>query len=129
MPTYEIVGSHFGPQNFGSPSKALIDGIELNQPLYLRAQPENQFDPNAIQVILKTKDIPESSYETLNSELSGFGKEISDILSQDSWHIGYIRKEIAKILRESNIVPIDAEIQGEFTINFSGKPMISLSEI
>jgi len=127
MPNYEIVGSHFGPTNFGSPSKALIAGISPGQILYLRAHPENQFDPNAIQVLLKSQDIPESNYETLNSELMGFGKDISDILYQPEWHLGYIRKEIAKVLRASGIVDSSSEYEAEFLLNFSGKPMVAFN--
>jgi hypothetical protein len=121
MPSYEIVGMHFRP-----PAKGLIKGIETDQTLYLRAEPANPFDPNAIQVILKTKDIPESSYENITNEVSGFGKDISDILSQPDWHLGYIRKEVAAILRQNQIVIPNQEVEAKFSLNFSGKPLVSI---
>lgn len=126
MPNYEIVGSYFHP-----PAKAILSGIPQGTILRLRAEPTNEYDPNAIQVLIRPAEnlIPEEDYSALEQELSGFGKDLNDFFSQSEWHLGYIRKEIAKVLRESNIVPLNTEIEVEFLINFSGKPMISLNEI
>ncbi len=121
MPSYEIVGAHFRP-----PAKALLSGIETGQTLYLRAEPTNPHDENAIQVILRSKDIPESSYDILEAELAGFGKDLSDINSQPDWHLGYIRREVAKVLRETQIVTTENDIPGEFSLNFAGKPLVSI---
>ncbi len=121
MTTYKIVGAHYRP-----PAKALIAGISQGTILTLRAEPTNPFDENAIQVLLKRENINESDHENLNSELSGFGKDIDDILSQPEWHLGYIPREIAKVLRESQIINLNTEYPCEFIINFSGIPMISL---
>lgn len=124
MPSYPIVGAHYRP-----PAKGILAGISPGTQLFLRAEPDNQFDQFAIQVLLKGEDILLDDYENLNSELSGYGKEIEDIISLPEIHLGYIPKETAKVLRESNIIPLDTEIKGEFLINFSGKPMISIDEI
>lgn len=121
MPSYEIVGAHFRP-----PAKALLQGIETGQTLWLHAEPENPYDPNAIQVLLKSQEISESSYPQLEAELQNFGKEISDILSQPDWHLGYIRKEVAAELRRNQIVTTEEDIKAEFNLNFSGKPMVSI---
>jgi hypothetical protein len=121
MPSYEIVGMHFRP-----PAKGLVKGIETGQTLYLHAEPTNLHDINAIQVILKSADIPESSYANIENEVSGFGKDISDILSQPDWHLGYIRKEVAAILRQNQIVVPDQEVKAEFSLNFSGKPLVTI---
>jgi len=124
MPNYEIVGSHFRP-----PAKGILAGISPGTLLHLRAEPSNQFDINAIQVLLKPENILKEDTENLNSELSGFGKDMSDLLIQESWHLGYIRKEIAKVLRESGIILTNEEYKAEFVINLAGKPMVSFNEI
>ena len=124
MPNYEIVGAHFRP-----PAKAILAGITQGTKLFLRAEPTNPFDPNAIQVLLNPKNLNPDDEQNLNSELSGFGKDYSDLFTQSDWHLGYIRKEIAKVLRESGIIQPNQEYEVEFLINFSGKPMISLEEM
>ena len=121
MPLYDIVGMRFRP-----PATGLVNGISTGQTLYLRAEPTNPYDENAVQVILKSEEIDKESYENLNQELSGFGKDISDILATSEWHLGYIRKEVAKVLRDTQIVTPDQDIRGEFNLNFSGKPMVSI---
>jgi len=121
MPAYDIVGMRFRP-----PATGLVNGISTGQTLYLRAEPQNPYDSNAIQVILKSEEINPESYKNLNSELAGFGKDIDDILSIPEWHLGYIRKEVAKVLRDNQIVNEGTDIQGEFNLNFTGKPMISI---
>ncbi len=123
MSSFPIVGSHYRP-----PAKALIAGISNGTKLFLRAEPQNAFDPNAIQILLHPSDIEESSYQTLNDELSGYGQDMDDINQQSEWHLGYIPKEIAKILRETNIVPLDVEIEGNYLIDFRGKPLVEISE-
>ena len=60
---------------------------------------------------------------------SGFGKDINDIQAADEWHLGYIRKEIAKVLRETGIIIPNQKYEAKFLINFSGKPMVSFDEI
>ena len=121
MTTYEIVGSFYRP-----PAKALIAGISPGTKLMLKAEPNNQFDPNAIQVLLFTKDILHSDHEALNKELETSGKDIQDIMGADEWHLGFIRKELAKPLRESNIIKINKEYEGTFSIDFRGKPMVEI---
>lgn len=121
MTTYEIVGAHYRP-----PAKALISGLSSGTKLCIHAEPENQFDINAIQVFLKSENILINDIDNLNVELSTSGKNINDIQDQERWHLGYIRKELAKDLRESNKVEIDKEYEGEFVIDFRGKPMIEI---
>jgi hypothetical protein len=121
MPNYPIVGAHYRP-----PAKAILSGISPGTKLFLRAEPSNEFDVNAIQVLLKPQEIIDSDHENLDSELSGYGQEISDLWTQPEWHLGYIPKEVAKVLKESGIISNDVEYEAEYVLNFSGKPMISL---
>ena len=121
MPSYEIVGAHFRP-----PAKGLLAGLEQGTKLHLIAEPTNRFDINAIQVILFSKDILETSWPNLEEELNKFGKERNDILAQNSWHLGYIRKEIAKVLRETNAIQTEKYYPGTYLVSFSGKPIIEV---
>lgn len=121
MPTYPIVGAKFRP-----PANGILKSLPQNFPLYLYAEPSNQYDEHAIQVYLKSSDIQTNLYDILNEELQGFGKDINDILEQKNWHLGYVPKETAKILKETQVIQNDIEYQVKFSINFNGQPMVEL---
>jgi hypothetical protein len=80
-----LVGDHFRP-----PAKSILQVLGLSTPLRLEAEPDNAYDSDAIKVFVKSKDIPEKMYETLNSLASGYGFTIEEILAQDEWWLGYI---------------------------------------
>jgi hypothetical protein len=122
MPNYPIVGAHYRP-----PAKAILSAISPGTKLFLRAEPSNEYDINAIQVLIKPDEIQEEDYDNLNSELSGYGQDVGEILTQSEMYLGYIPKEIAKVLKESGIISNDVEYEGEYSLNFSGKPMVSFS--
>ncbi len=122
MPNYPIVGAHYRP-----PAKAILSGISPGTKLFLRAEPSNEFDVNAIQVLINTDEIKHEDHENLNSELSGYGQSIKDLQASDEIHLGYIPRQIAKVLKESGIVSNDVEYSGEYVLNFSGKPMVDFS--
>lgn len=121
MTTYMIVGARFRP-----PAQAILNSITPETSLYLRAEPSNEYDPNAIQVFIKTQDIPEFCHERLVQELEGTGKYLEDIQAQAEWHLGYIPKEIAALLRANLLVETEREYLGEFLFNYDNKPMIRI---
>ncbi len=121
MPNYLIVGAHYRP-----PAKAILSGISPGTKLFLRAEPSNDFDINAIQVLINPNEINSDDVDNLNSELSGYGQNLDEISSQPEIHLGYIPKEIARVLRESGIINPDVEYSAEYVLNFSGKPMVNL---
>ena len=91
MPQYNIVGAHFRP-----PAKVLLSQLPSSTPLYLQREPDNQYDPNAIKVLCRGEDVPQS--EDLENALLGTGYEGHEIASQEYWHLGYIPRDVAEIL-------------------------------
>lgn len=124
MSTYPLVGAFYRP-----PAKALIDVLPIGTPLTLIAEPENQYDPNAVAVWLYSRDIPEgAAHDKLSETLPAFGTDLDTVLSQEAWHLGYIAKEMAKQLRENDVVPIDSPIEGSFSLSSGGAPRVRLTD-
>lgn len=124
MSNFPIVGARFRP-----PALALIQGLPPETNLYLRAEPQNPYDENAIQVFLKSEDLQnltEEETENLNQELASSGKDLEEILSEEEWHLGYVPKDLAQNLRLNSLVEISQEYQGKFSINFRGQPQIEI---
>jgi len=117
--TLPIVGAFYRP-----PAKALLDALPIGTPLYLLAEPDNQYDPNAVAVYLRSSDIPPQSQDKLMETLPPFGFDLETILLQDSWHLGYIPKEMAKVLRETGQILDEAPIDVSFSTSASGAPRI-----
>lgn len=116
--TYSIVGAYYRP-----PAEALLKVLAIGAPLVLQAEPTNAFDPNAIAIWLRPEVIPETAYPALETELAGYGFTLHDIMGAEAWHVGYIPKALAAVLR-ANGFPIDAEIAGTFTLSPRGKPEV-----
>lgn len=87
--TTNLVGAHFRP-----PAKALLACLPAGQQLYLRPEPTNEYDENAVQVLLRSSDIPHDTAlrEELENQLAGQGYEMEQILGEVEWHLGYIPK-------------------------------------
>lgn len=117
--TLPIVGAFYRP-----PAKALIDALPIGTRLQLIAEPDNAFDPNAIAVWLEVKDIPESVHSTLEESLPAFGHSLDTLKAQDAWHLGYLRKEKAKELKDNGF-PSAVPVEGSFRTSASGSPMVS----
>jgi hypothetical protein len=75
--TTSLVGAHFRP-----PAKALLAVLPTGHPLFLRPEPTNEYDSNAVQVALRTA-----------------------VLSQEEWHLGYLPRAAKgnKALEEWNV--------------------------
>lgn len=88
--TTQLVGAHFRP-----PAKALLACLPAGHPLLLRPEPTNEYDENAVQVLLRTETLtplcnaPFFS-EELNNQLEGAGFDLQTILESDEWHLGYL---------------------------------------
>ena len=125
MSTLPIVGSKFRP-----PAQALINGLPQGTKIYLRAEPQNRYDENAIQVILKTVDLEnleEEEVENLNQELASSGKNLDeDIIPFEEFHLGYVPKHLALNLRLNRNVVLDKLYPGEFKVSFRGAPQIEV---
>lgn len=133
--TTSLVGAHFHP-----PAKALLAVLPAGHPLALRPEPTNEYDENAVQVLLRSTTIPtdEAIREELETQLAGAGFDLESVLAEPEWHLGYLpraAKGNAK-LEEWNVqvqeaihfVASDPEIMKTVacTLSFdaSGKPTV-----
>lgn len=86
-----IVGQHFRP-----PAKALLACLPAGHPLFLRPEPTNEWDANAVQVLLHSSSLrplllQEPFFrDELEQQLSGQGHDVEGVLAQEEWHLGYL---------------------------------------
>lgn len=103
--TTQIVGAHFRP-----PAKALLSCLPAGHQLWLRPEPTNEWDENAVQVLLRSASLRSLLTEPfirdeLERQLSGQGSDIESVLVQPEWHLGYLPRAAKgnKELEEWNI--------------------------
>jgi hypothetical protein len=121
--TFPIVGAFYRP-----PAQALLAVLPIGTPLTLIAEPDNPYDPNAIAVWLKSKDIPISAHSSLENTLPPFGFDLDQICAQENWHVGYIPKEMAAALRANGIVEPENEVEVSFAVAANGSPRVAFVE-
>lgn len=125
MPNYRVpvVGMHFRP-----PAKAILQVLPLDFPLGIEMEPDNEHDPNAIKVIVKSEDLPKDSHSTLDTLAQGFGFSAADILAQPEWHLGYVKAtsaaELAGFLGGSR--PSHRYTSGKLAFDMEGKPILDM---
>ena len=74
--TTPIVGAHFRP-----PAKQLLEVLPIGTPMLLRAEPDNPYDENAIQVLVSlSKTYPISQWAVLAAALEGTGYTPQDLI-------------------------------------------------
>lgn len=116
---YVIVGARFRP-----PAKALLDTLPLGTQLLARREPQNAYDPNAIQVLVHPNDF--QSTDALRIQCEQYGKSIEEIMGASEWHLGYVpREEAAKVAPRMDHDAITA-IVGSLTFSAQGVPCIRL---
>lgn len=108
------------------PAPAIIDVIPIQTTLWLRAEPTNAYDVNAVKVVIKSAETPDTCHLLLQDKLSGFGVGLEEYLSQEEWMLGYIPRGLAAVLRETGRVKTEGDVQGEFGVNFTGKPLVRI---
>jgi hypothetical protein len=118
---YPIVGAFYRP-----PAKLICESLPVGTPLFLSAEPDNAYDPNAIAVWVLSEEIPPSAHLKLEVELPNFGLDLDTFLAADQWHLGYVPKELAKLLKQDGIVTNDSALVGHFTLSNAGKPQIMI---
>lgn len=90
--TTQIVGAHFRP-----PAKALLACLPAGHQLWLRPEPTNEYDENAVQVLLRSTSLQPLLSEPfikdeLDRQLSGQGFDLESVLAQPEWHLGFLPK-------------------------------------
>lgn len=88
--TTQLVGAHFRP-----PAKALLSVLPAGHPLLLRPEPTNEYDGNAVQVVLRTASLDPlladvAFAEEVESQLAGQGYDLAQVREADEWHLGYL---------------------------------------
>ncbi len=113
-----VVGMHFRP-----PAKAILQCLPAGATLILEPEPTNEYDPNAIKVLVDTASIPESQHQDLDLRASGFGFDLTTILAQPQWQIGYIARD-----RAEELIKYKDRFTGA-TLMFAtdGKPLASIT--
>lgn len=114
--TFPIVGAFYRP-----PAKLILEHLALDTPLYLEAEPTNAYDVNAIAVYLCTHDIPAASLKALEPLLPSCGHSVESLEDMQTIHVGYIPKELAKVLRSRGFITAD----GVFATSSTGAPQIT----
>lgn len=107
--------------HFHPPAKAILACLPAGCQLKLEREPSNQFDSNAIKVLVATSAIPEISHPNLDAMATGYGFPLADILAQEEWWLGFIGRDFA-----ASLAPIlDSGKQSITTLAFSpeGKPV------
>jgi hypothetical protein len=80
-----LVGVHFHP-----PAKLILASLPAGTPVSLVPEPENPYDPDAIQVYVDPSHIPASERPGLELALPGMGQDLVSILTQDSILLGHV---------------------------------------
>lgn len=88
--TTQLVGAHFRP-----PAKALLACLPAGHPLLLRPEPSNEYDANAVQVVLLRSTLEplladEAFSAELENQLAGQGFDLATVREADEWHLGYL---------------------------------------
>lgn len=93
--TYKVVGGYYR-----KPAPAILDCLVIGQKLYLKAEPTNQFDPNAVMVLAKASEffpaMTDEGKVVFEEKLGKFGVTMEMFHEAgETWHLGYIPRDIA----------------------------------
>ena len=130
--TAPLVGSHFRP-----PAKAILSVLPSACPLLVVPEPDNAYDANALQVFVRSADIPASQHSELDSAASLYGTSLAEILAQERWHLGYIARVNAEHLQPRVVAWINSTSNPNADVNrdwaeaalsfdSAGKPLVAL---
>lgn len=116
----KIIGAFFRP-----PAKALLDALSLGTPLIVCPDNDNEFDDNAVAVLVRSEDICQPSRDLLAETLGNYGYTLEDVLAQPAWQLGYVPRTDAPEVRA--LLNGRPEALGLFQCDASGKPLVEFS--
>jgi hypothetical protein len=122
--TYPIVGAFFRP-----PAKTILDILPIGTPLTLLAEPENEYDTNAIAIYIAFSVIntmSEESLGALDASLTSSGFNLARLEEMEHIHLGYIPKAIAARLKANGRIVDNTEVEGEFVCSTAGAPKVRI---
>src|SRR5271156_4076216 len=98
--TYPIVGAKFRP-----PAAGLLSVLGSGSALLVRREPDNPYDPNALQVLVRCEELEKLPCEQLQAAVEGFGFSSAEVLGEEAipgeeqavseWHLGYVPRSEA----------------------------------
>lgn len=122
MPIHPIVGAHYRP-----PAKAILSILPIGQELELIPDPYGENtgnfhdDPNAIAVWIDGSSINTNlELQEVEEKLHAYGFSTDQIVSE-SWHLGYIPREVAKDIH------LDGPLRAKFCVGGNGGPRVEFS--
>ncbi len=118
-----IVGARFRP-----PAAGLLSVLGAGARLLVRREPQNPYDPNALQVLVETSTLAKLPISQLQAACEGFGfgaEELCGASAPSEWHLGYVPRDAAEIYAPGFDASGLAEVPGEFTFDLAGKPSVS----
>lgn len=120
--TLPIRGFQFRPHG-----RAIVRGLTHGQSLVLEREPDNEYDPHAVKIILETGSLSDDAKANLADTLPGGGIELDEFLTVTRWHIGYIPKEMSQNIGTILQHPEQVALRATFTLDVKGYPSIELS--
>ena len=119
--TYPIVGAFYR-----KPADVLLNNLPIGAVLFLRRDPDNPVDVNAIAVWLPQNSFPNQN-EDIEQAIQGRGWDVVEFYSWESFHVGFLPKEVAAKLVSK--IPVGKDIPGIFSVSPTGKPQIRFDEL
>lgn len=116
--TAPIVGMFHRP-----PARAILASLPSGAELKLEREPENMHDRFATKVIVRTSQIPEKQYEELELAAAGFGFQLSEILAQAEWMLGYIAAKDGSSAIIAPIIDAKGEPTCKLGFDIKGAPI------
>ena len=127
-----IVGARFRP-----PASGLLSVLGAGSKLLVRREPDNQYDANALQVLVRHEVLDELPNQQLQSAVEGFGfttngdGRVCDPVSQQELpgpiHLGYIPRGDAEMLAASFDETVTREVSASLTFDLQGRPAVSFA--
>jgi hypothetical protein len=118
--TSPIVGARFRP-----PAAGLLSVLPAAARLLVRREPDNQYDPNALQVLVTRETLAQLPEQQLQAACEGFGFGASEVLAAAEWHLGYVpRGEAEKFAPRFDSEGL-REAPGSLTFDLQGRPAVS----
>jgi HIRAN domain len=116
-----IVGARFRP-----PASGLLSVLGAGSVLTVRREPENPYDPNALQVLVSIVTLQEAvPEEQLRASVEGFGFGLSELFAQSEWHLGYVpRTEAVSIAPNFDQAGV-REVSASLTFDLQGRPSVA----
>jgi HIRAN domain len=120
--TCGIVGARYRP-----PAAGLLGILPSGAALEVRREPENPYDPNALQVLVHCNALATLSEEQLQAAVEGFGFSAAEVALHEppEWHLGYVPRSEASELAGNFDVAGVREVAASLTFDLQGRPCVA----